>query len=73
MSAESIAPPVYIYKHDGLEVIFWGACSNTDKDYYLKMLNPALTETPQVEARKLDLRLQLARFDAWKRNSGLDE
>jgi hypothetical protein len=73
MSAESIAPPIYLYKFEGVEYIFWGNCSATDKDYYLKMLNRSLEESVDKEAASLPLKLQLARFDAWKRNSGLDE
>jgi hypothetical protein len=70
MSAESMAPPVYLLKLDNQWTVVWGHCSASDKDYYIKVLyDDTLSDTAQD--RSEELRRTLSRFDAWKRNSGL--
>lgn len=70
MSAESLAPPVYVIKDRGIEVIVWGSLSKDEKDYYIRILNNKTTTQDDFEDQHL---LQLRRFEYWKKDSGLDE
>lgn len=70
MSAESLAPPIFIYKDQGDEFIAWGNCNTDEKAYYLRLLNDETTFEDYLEDLHL---LELRRFEAWQRDPSLDE
>lgn len=69
MSAESLAPPIFVYNHDGMRFVSWCNCNEYEKDYYLRLMNNETT--PQDDLEDLHL-IQLRRFETWQRESDLE-
>ncbi len=70
MSAESLAPPIYIVYHDKhTEEYVWGHLSADERSYYMRLITDSTTLQDDLEDLHL---LQLRRFEAWQKDPGFD-